>query len=380
MIGDTGGYHRLYLRDPDFRKIFKVLADFDSEMDRTPRNIRQCAAFVARMCQEEGLAPFAPEAVARVTEYGARVAGRAGKLTARFGEISDVLREADYWRRKKGARTVTAAHVRSAIRESVARNNLIEETLREMMAEDRLRIEVKGRRTGQINGLTTQTLGSHEFGLPARITASAAPGDAGIINIEREARLSGRVYDKGVLIIGGFFRERFGHDKPVTFAASLAFEQSYGDIDGDSASSTEIYALLSALSGLPLEQGIAVTGSVDQKGMVQPVGGVNHKIEGFFRVCRLKGLTGRQGVILPQGNVGDLMLDDEVVEAVRRERFHVYPVRTIEEGITILSGRPAGVRNPDGSYPPGSVFALVDRRLASMARMVRRLARARGIG
>ncbi|HEU4400872.1 MAG TPA: ATP-binding protein [Candidatus Polarisedimenticolia bacterium] len=380
MIGDTGTYNLLYNRDPDFRKIFKVLADFDYEMDRSARNIRLCAAFVARMCQEEGLGPFDLAAVARVTEYGARVAGHKGKLTARFGEISDLLREADYWRRKEGAHSVGARHVTTALRESERRNGMWEEKLRDMIDEGLLLVEVKGRRIGQINGLTIHDTGAYRFGLPARITASAAPGDAGIINIEREARLSGRTHDKGVLIIGGWFREHFGHDKPVTFAASLAFEQSYGEVDGDSASSTEIYALLSALSGVPLDQAIAVTGSVDQRGQVQPVGGIIHKIEGFFRVCRQSGLTGRQGVIIPRTNVGDLMLDDEVVEAVRRGRFHIFPVRTIEEGIEILTGLPAGARRRDGSYPAGSLYARVDLRLTRMARLVRRFAGLRRIG
>ena len=372
LIGDTRTYHILYNHDTDFRKIFKVLADFDYEMDLNKKSLRQYAAFVGKMCQDEGLAPFEPAAIAAVAEYGARKAGRQGKLTARFGDISDLLREADYWRRKEGNGRVSARHVKAAMREAEARSSMWEEKVREMIAKDQILIEVKGRRVGQINGLTIQDSGAHVFGLPARITATAAPGDAGIINIEREAKLSGRTHDKGVLIIGGLFRERFGCNRPVTFTASLAFEQSYAGVDGDSASSTEVYALLSALSGLPIDQGIAVTGSVDQKGIVQPVGSINHKIEGFFEVCRAKGLTGTQGVIIPLENVPDLMLREEVVETVRHKRFHIWPVRTIEEGIEILTGVPAGPIDKNGAYPDGSVFALVDRRLGEIAEMVKK--------
>jgi ATP-dependent Lon protease len=373
LIGETRTYQTLYNYDTDFRKIFKVLADFDFEMDLNKKNLRQYAAFVGKMCQDEGLAPFEPGAIAAVAEYGARKAGRQGKLTARFGDISDLLREADYWRRKEGNGRVTSRHVRTAVREAERRANLWEEKIREMIAQDLITIEIRGARVGQVNGLTIHDTGAHLFGLPARITASAAPGDAGIINIEREARLSGSTYDKGVLIIGGWFREAFGHNKPVTFTASVAFEQSYAGVDGDSASATEIYALLSALSGVAVDQGIAVTGSVDQKGAVQPVGGINHKIEGFYEVCRAKGLIGGQGVVIPEGNVGDLMLRDEVVEAVRKKRFHIYPIRTVEEGIEILTGMPAGARGKDGKYPEGTLYALVDRRLTAIAEMVRKL-------
>jgi predicted ATP-dependent protease len=332
------------------------------------------------MCSEEGLCRFEARAVAAVAEHGARRAGSRRKLTARFGDIADVLREADFWRRQEGAGRVTAAHVKRAVREAEERGGLIESKLRDMIARGTLRIEVSGKRVGQINGLTVHEIGEHAFGLPARITATAAAGDSGIINIEREARLSGRTYDKGVLIIGGFLRDRFGHDKPISIAASLAFEQSYAEIEGDSASSAEIYALFSALASLPLEQGIAVTGSVDQKGRIQPVGGVEHKIEGFFRVCALKGLNGRQGVLIPAANVPDLMLDEEVVLAVRRKRFHVWPVGTVDEGIAILTGRPAGARRGDGTYPEGSIMALVDRRLGHFAAMVREYPRAKRIG
>lgn len=373
LIGEDTTYFRLHERDRDFRKIFKVLADFDHEMDLNKKSLRQYAAFVARMCREESLAPFDPRAVAAVAEYGARKAGRQAKLTARFGEISDLLRESDYWRGKSGRKKVAAADVKAAVRAAETRNGMWEEKLQEMIRRGQLLIDVTGARVGQINGLVIHSAGPHSFGIPCRITATAAPGTAGIINIEREARLSGKSHDKGVLIIGGWFRERFGQDRAINFTASVAFEQSYGGVDGDSASSTEIYALVSSLAGRPLAQGIAVTGSVNQKGTIQPVGGINVKIEGFFEACRARGLTGKQGVIIPEPNVGDLMLKEEVVEAVRKKRFHIYPVSTIEEGLLILTGTSAGERLEDGSFPADTVYADVVRRLAELAKLARPL-------
>ncbi|HET6373316.1 MAG TPA: ATP-binding protein, partial [Candidatus Polarisedimenticolia bacterium] len=319
MIGQRAIYEELLENEPDFRKMFKVIADFDDEMDLSTKTIRQYAAFIRRTCVEEGLADLEPSAVAAVAEFGARQAGHQGKLSTRFGDIADLLREADYWRKQDGAgRKVLTRHVRAAVDEARHRRDLTEEKLREMVRLDQVLLDVKGTRIGQINGLTIQNTGSHVFGLPARITATVSPGTAGIINIEREALLSGKHHTKGVLIIGGFLREKFGTNRPVTLTASIAFEQSYFGVDGDSASSTEVYALLSALSGLPLKQGIAVTGSVDQKGDVQPVGGINDKIEGYYKVCLVKGLAADQGVIVPRANLGDLMLDEQVIEAVRK--------------------------------------------------------------
>ncbi len=373
MIGQRGAYEALLENEPDFRKIFKVMADFDSEMDLNAKTLRQYAAFARKTCAEEGLAEMESAAVAAVAEYGARQAGHQGKLSTRFGDIADLLREADYWRRQNGAtRRTQVRHIRDAIREAERRRNLTEEKLREMIHLGQILIDVKGRRAGQVNGLTIQETGSHVFALPARITATVSPGTAGIINIEREAHLSGRHHTKGVLIIGGFLREKFGATRPVTLTSSIAFEQSYGGVDGDSASSAEVYALLSALAGLPLPQGIAVTGSVDQKGDIQPVGGINHKIEGFYKVCLVKGLTGEQGVIVPEANIRDLMLDEQVVAAVKSRKFHIYPVRTIEEGIEILSGVPAGAHDSQGRYPDGTVFRRVDDRLSQYNDLVRR--------
>ncbi len=363
MIGQRATYETLLDTEPDFQKIFKVLADFDDEMDLNTSSLRQYAAFVRNICAEEKLADFEAAAIAAVAEYGARAAGHQGKLSTRFGEIADLLREADYWRQQDGGRKVLARHVRSAIDESLRRQSLMEDKLREMIRLEQVLIDIGGERTGQVNVLTVQQTGSHIFGMPARITATTSPGTEGIVSIEREAQLSGKHHTKGVLTIGGLLREKFGSKRPLALTASITFEQSYAGVDGDSASSGEIYALFSALSGLPLRQGIAVTGSVDQKGDIQPVGGINDKIEGFFKVCCIKGLTGEQGVIVPDSNLRDLMLDEAVVEAVRKKKFHIYPVRTIEEGIEILSGVPAGTANPS-EYPEGTVFRLVDDRLA----------------
>ena len=372
MIGQRWTYELLLAEEHDFSKMFKVLADFDEEMELNSKTLRQYAAFVRKVCTEEKLADLEPSALAAVAEFGARQAGHQGKLSTRFGEIADLLREADYWRRQDGgARRVQARHIRTALKESDHRRNLTEGKLHEMVKLGQLFIEVKGQRVGQVNSLIIHDTGSHQFGLPARITATVSPGTAGIINIEREAELSGRSHTKGVLIIAGFLRERFGGTRPITLTSSLAFEQSYGGVEGDSASSTEVYALLSALSGLPVSQGVAVTGSVDQKGDIQPVGGINDKIEGFFKVCAIKGLTGDQGVMVPVANLRDLMLDDEVVEAVRKKKFHIYPVRTVQEGIEILTGVPAGDRDASGRYPEGSVFGLADERLRQYSEILR---------
>jgi len=372
LIGHRDTYESLLEEEPDFKKIFKVFADFDQEMDLTPKNLRQYAAFVRKLCATESLGDPDPGAVAAIAEYGARRAGRQGKLSTRFGDIADVLREASYWKGRDGTgRRILARHVRSAIREARVRRSLPEDKLYEMIHQEQILIDVKGTRVGQVNGLVVEEVGGHAYGLPARITATVSPGTSGVINIEREARLSGSAHTKGVLIIGGFLRERFGASKPVTVTASLAFEQSYVGIDGDSASSTEVYALLSALSGIPIRQGIAVTGSVDQKGDIQPVGGINEKIEGFYKACADRGLRGDQGVVVPEANVGDLMLDEEVVEAVRRRRFHIVPVRRVEEGIEALTGVPAGRMDAEGRYPAGTVMALADERLALFNEAVR---------
>jgi ATP-dependent Lon protease len=300
-------------------------------------------------------------------EYGVRQAGRRNKVTARFVDMADLAREAHYAAVAADETIVRAAHVRSALASKMERHNLIETRVREMIEEGTLLVDVSGERVGQVNGLSVLEIGGYSFGKPVRITASAALGKVGLINIEREANLSGHLHDKGMHIIAGFLRSQFAQDKPLSLAASICFEQSYSGVDGDSASSSEIYALLSALSGLPLRQDIAVTGSVSQQGEVQPIGGVNQKVEGFYDVCRIRGLTGTQGVLIPVENVEDLMLRDDVIDAVAAGKFHVHPVARIEEGIEILTGVPAGRRDEHGHFEPGTVFARVDQRLREMA-------------
>ncbi len=366
MIGSPWIYYLLYYMEPDYRKFFKVKADFDSRVTRTPQVIRDYALFVSTHCQRERLLPFDRGAVAGIIQYAARMVEDQDKLSTQFMEIADLIREADYWARQGNSSTVTVAFVKQAIEEKIYRNNRVEEHLQELFREGTLLVDVSGGEIGQVNGLSVMTMGDYTFGRPSRVTARIYMGRGGMVNIEREVKLSGPIHDKGVLILTGYLGGKFAHDKPLSFSASICFEQSYEGVEGDSASSTELYALLSTLSGVPIKQGIAVTGSVNQLGMVQPIGGVNYKIEGFFAVCKAKGLTGEQGVMIPHSNLRNLMLNDEVVAAVREGRFHIWSVETIDQGIEILTGVPAGERQDDGSYPEGSVNALVGQRLRDM--------------
>jgi lon-related putative ATP-dependent protease len=368
LIGDRHMYEILYEYEEDFRKIFKVRVEFDEEMVMSDAVVLQYGGRLRQLCEQEGIGPFDRTAVAGMLEYGVRLAGRRNKVTARFPELADLAREAAYIARQEGASPVNASHVRRAWEARIERHNLTETKIREMIEEGTLLIETDGTRVGQVNGLSVLEIGGYAFGKPVRITASAALGKTGLINIEREANLSGSFHDKGMQIIAGYLRAKFAQDKPLSLAASICFEQSYSGIDGDSASSTEIYALLSALSGLPIRQDIAVTGSVSQQGDIQPIGGVNQKIEGFFDVCRVKaGLTGRQGVMIPSENIEDLMLRDDVIDAVAAGKFHILPVTTVEEGIEILTGVKAGCRDSRGVFEADTVFGLVDRRLHEMA-------------
>jgi ATP-dependent Lon protease len=368
IIGDANLYQLLYFYDEDFKKIFKVKADFDSVMKKDDAAIQNYATFVKKICDDEGLMPFANSGVAEVIEYGVRLAGRQNKLSTRFSDVADLMREAQYWAQQDGSSAVTGDPVQKAIKEKIYRSRMLEDKLQEMIEEGVLMIDIEGKKGGQVNGLSVYNLGDYSFGRPSKITAEVSMGRAGIINIEREADLSGKTHNKGVLIISGYFRGKYAQDKPLSMSASVAFEQSYSGVDGDSASSTEIYAILSELSGLPLRQDIAVTGSVNQKGEIQPIGGANQKIEGFFEVCKAKGLTGEQGVIIPHQNVDDLMLNPEVVRAVKAGEFHVYPVQAIDEGIEILTGVAAGKKGKDGTYPEGTVNNLVDSRLNELAK------------
>jgi ATP-dependent Lon protease len=328
-------------------------------------------AFIQRLVEEEKSLPFDRTGVARIVEQGARLAGRRSKLSTRFNLIADLVREASHVATKDGAAAVSADHVARALEHRDFRNGLTAERLQELIGEGTVFIEVQGRQIGQVNGLAVFESGEHVFGLPSKITASVALGNAGIINIEREAELSGRTHDKGVQILAGYLRAKYAQERPLTLSASICFEQSYSGVDGDSASSTELYAILSALADLPLRQDLAITGSVNQKGDIQPIGGVNEKIEGFFDVCKLKGLTGTQGVLIPRTNVPDLMLASRVVEAVRAGSFHVIPIDTIDHGMEVLTGVAAGGRLGKNRYPIGTVNGRVESRLRKMAGLMR---------
>jgi lon-related putative ATP-dependent protease len=373
MIGDAEIYQLLYRLDDDFKKIFKVRADFDVEMPKNPASVSDYIAFIKMIVNDEKLKPFDKTAVAEVIEFGVRLAGRQTKLSTRFNVIADVLRESNYWAEQEHREAVARKHVVKAIEERIERVNLVEEKIQEMITEGTILIDTKGTKPGQVNGLSVYDLGEYSFGKPSRITAKTAMGRSGVINIEREAELSGPTHNKGVAILAGYLRSKFAQDKPLVMSASICFEQSYGGVDGDSASSTEVYAILSSLSGVPLRQDLAVTGSVNQNGEIQPIGGVNQKIEGFYDVCKAKGLTGSQGVMIPQQNVKDLMLRSEVIKAVKGKKFHVYPVVTIDEGIEILTGVKAGRRRKDSTFEPGTINEMVDRRLQEFAKRWREL-------
>jgi predicted ATP-dependent protease len=305
--------------------------------------------------------------VAKVVEYSSRLAEDQNKLSTRFGDIADLIREASYWASQRGHEFVTGEDVQLAIEERIYRSNKVEEKVQEMIEDGTILIDTEGEVVGQVNGISIATLGDYTFGKPSRITARTYMGRSGVLNIEREVALSGRIHSKGVMALSGYLGGKYALDKPLTLSASLSFEQLYEEVEGDSAASTELYALLSSLSGFPVKQGIAATGSVNQHGEIQPVGGVTQKIEGFFEVCKVKGLTGEQGVIIPVQNVKNLMLREEVVEAVKEGKFHIYPVKTIDEGIEILTGKEAGERKEDGSYPEGTVNWAVEKRLRELA-------------
>ena len=371
MIGDAYIYETLYAVDEDFKKIFKIKADFDTVMERKEETQLQYASFIRKICHDENLLPFDRSGVAAVIEYGVRLAGRQKKLSTEFHRITDIIREGSYWAKKDNSDTVYEKHVDQAIAEKIYRKKMIEDKIQEMIDEGIILIDSDGAKVGQVNGLSVYDMGEYAFGKPSRITAKTSMGKAGIINIEREADLSGRTHNKGVLILAGYLRGKYAQDKPLTLTASLAFEQSYAGVDGDSASSTEVYAILSSLTGLPLRQDVAVTGSVNQNGEIQPIGGVNQKIEGFFEVCRNRGLTGNQGVMIPHQNVGDLMLRKDVVEFVAAGKFHIYPVQNIDQGVEILTGVPAGEKEKDGTYLAGTVNYLVDQKLRALAKRMK---------
>jgi len=371
IVGDPFIYYLLYNLDNEYRKLFKVKADFDNVLPKTEDNILKYAHFVATRCREDGVAPFDRGAVARVVEYGCRLAGDKEKLSARFNEIKSMVVEAGYWAKSEGTAAVTALHVEKAIKERVYRNSKIEEKIRDYITDDTIMVATDGSVVGQVNGIAVLDPGDYAFGKPSRITARTFMGDSGVVNIEREVKMSGRIHNKALMILTSFLGERYAQTFPLALSATVTFEQMYEEIEGDSATCSETYALLSSLSGLPIDQAIAVTGSMNQMGEVQPIGGVNEKIEGFFEVCKAKGLTGSQGVIIPKRNVRNLMLKAEVVEAVEAGRFAIYPIERVDEGFEILSGKPAGDKDADGKYPEGTVNYLVEKRLLTLARSLK---------
>jgi lon-related putative ATP-dependent protease len=371
LIGTPWLYYLLHSFDPEFRELFKVQAEFGEFIARTPENIDAFARLLATCCQEEGLSPFDRTAVAKLVEHSSRLVEDQERLATTFSDLLDVAREASFLAGQEGRDRVTADDVRRAIGAKIRRSNRLEERLQDLITEGTILVDTAGAAAGQVNGIAVIPLGEYHFGKPSRITARTFLGRGGIIDIEREARMGGRIHSKGVLILSGYLGGRYARDIPLALSGSVAFEQLYEEVEGDSASSAELYAILSSLSGLPISQGLAVTGSVNQQGQVQAIGAVNAKIEGFFDVCRARGLTGDQGVLIPASNVRNLMLREDVVEAVAAGQFHIYPVRTIDEGIAVLTGREAGERAPDGTFPEGSVNGLVERRLREMAERAR---------
>ena len=375
MVGAPDTLRTLQSLDEDFRRYFKITADFDTVMDRTPENLSKYVSFIASRVRGEGLRHFDRKAVATIVNHSSRLVEDQAKLTTQFMLISDIITEADYWANKADSPTIGADHVAKAIEQRKYRASLVEEKLLEFIVKDTVHIATEGSLVGQINGLVVYSMGDYSFGRPTRITATVSLGRGQLVNIEREAQLSGKIHSKGFLILNGYLQGKYGHDKPLSISASIGFEQTYSEVDGDSASSTELYTLLSALSGLPVKQGIAVTGSVDQVGEVQAIGGALHKIEGFYQVCKAKGLTGDQGVMIPRDNIRNLVLNDELVDAVSQGKFHIYAVSTIDEGMEVLTGTPAGERGEDGEYPEGTVHFLVEKRLEEMAKAARRRGR-----
>lgn len=366
MIGNNYIYSILSNYEDDFNKIFKIKADFDYEMKRNDQALNEYAMVVKKIIESEKMLEFDRNAIAKIVEYGARYAGVKDKLTTRFAYIADLTREACFWAKDSGNTSVSDYHVDEAYKAWKERHGLYESKLTELIKEGSILIDTDGERVGTINGLAVYESGLFGFGKPTRITASVSLGNGNIINVEREAGLSGNTHNKGVLIITGYFRENFGKNIPLSFTASLVFEQGYGMIDGDSASITEICALISAISGIPIKQSFAITGSVNQKGEIQPIGGVNEKIEGFFDVCVNRGLSGKHGVIIPHQNVKDLMLKKEVLDAVKSGKFHIYSVSTVEEAIELLTGVKAGKKLKSAKYEPDSVFGIVEKELSAM--------------
>lgn len=369
LVGNSNIYHTLLSMDDDFRKLFKIKVEFEEDAPKTVENIERLSNFVRSFCTQEKLLDLDKEAMAKVVEITSNLAGDKERLSTQFSEIGEVIGEASAWAKKDRQKIITKAYIQKALDERIERIKKYDTRYLQMIKEESLLIDTEGYEVGQINGLTVIKIGDYSFGKPARITASTYMGKEGIINIEREIEMSGSSHSKGVLILTGYLGEKFAQDIPLSLTANLCFEQLYGGVDGDSASSTEAYALLSSLSGVPINQSIAVTGSVNQKGYIQPIGGVNEKIEGFFQICKLRGFNGEQGVIIPKQNIRNLHLSDEIIEAVKDKKFHIYAITTIDEGIEILTGVPAGKRNKEGKFPADSINYLAQEKLKKFAKI-----------
>ncbi len=371
LVGTPVLYYLLREYDEDFHKIFKIRAEFTTQIERTPDTEREYALFVKSVVLENHLLPFDKTAVARIVEYGSRLVGSQQKLSTRFGEIANLVREADYWTRKYGNGKVGAKEVNRAIAENIYRSSLIEEEIQELIDRNTLMISTSGMQTGQINALSVLSLGDYEFGKPNRVTAVVVPGKAGVVDIESKAELGGPIHTKGMLILSGLLAGRYGRKKPLSLSASITFEQSYTGVEGDSASAAEFIVLVSALAKTPIRQDLAITGSVNQHGIIQPIGGVNQKIEGFFATCKAKGLTGSQGVVIPQANIQNLMLNEDVMQAVAEGNFHIWAMETIDQGLALFSGLAVGVLDEQGNYPDDSLNGQVMRALAAFEEATR---------
>ena len=369
LIGNANIYHTLLSMDSDFRKLFKIKVEFEETAPINEENVNKLARFVHTFCEQEELPPLDKSAMARVVEYASRMAGDNEKLSTRFSDLAQIIGEAGTWAKLAKSKIVTDEFIKKALLERTERIKKYDEKYIEMIKDNTLLINTKGTLVGELNGLTVMTIGDYTFGKPAKITVNTYTGKGGVVNIEREVELSGSTHSKGVYILSGYLGEMFAQDIPLCLTASICFEQLYNGVDGDSASSTELYGLLSSLSGIPIKQSIAVTGSVNQKGQIQPIGGVNEKIEGFFQICKMRGLDGSHGVMIPVQNVNNLQLSDEVVEAVKDKKFHIYAVSTIEEGIEVLTGVPAGKKDKDGKFPAGTVNHLVYEKLKKYAKV-----------
>ncbi len=371
IIGDPQVYGVLFTRDREFKELFKVKADFDTTMDRTKENVEQYAAFICTLCRKDELRHLDPTGIAAVVDFSSRLAADQNKLTTQFSTVADIIREANYYAGEEDSEIISRKHINKALEEKIYRSNMIQKKIEEMISKGSILIDCDGEKVGQVNGLAVLSLGDYSFGKPNRITASIGVGRKGIIDIEREAQMGGPTHTKGVMILSGYLNNTYAHQHPLSLTARLVFEQSYSGVDGDSASSTELYALLSTLSRKPIKQYLAVTGSVNQKGEVQAIGGVNQKVEGYFEVCKAKGFTGEQGCLIPHSNVQNLMLKDEVIEAIKDGKFHIYPIKTINEGIEVLTGVKAGDKKLDGTFEEGTINYLVQKRLTEIAELIK---------